>query len=407
MAIRRALLILVVVFLSAVPRASAQETPSFATPGPCVEGKLPGGAKSLICIPERGWNGSLVVYAHGYVSPLAPLTFSDLTLADGTRIPDLIQQLGFAFATTTYRQNGMAILEGVADITELVKAFPVLSHGPPARTYLTGISEGALVATLAAEQHPDLFDAAYATCGPLGSLLFQINYVGDFRVLFDAYFPGVLPGSPVEIPALLQNNWDKVYAPAIRSALSRSPSRARELFGVARVPFDAKDAKGVADAAVGLLWYNVFGTNDARTKLGGNAYGNRLRWYSDSSNDMSLNLRVKRVDADVASLLKLRSLTPTGDLRIPLVTLHTTGDELVPYAHELLYATRARPSGRGRLVPVPVMRYGHCQLATSEVLAGFALMLGASQTSVPADVPMALNLTGQPSPLPVQAAAVE
>jgi hypothetical protein len=32
--------------------------------------------------------------------------------------------LGYAFATTTYRQNGLAILEGVDDIRELVAAFP-------------------------------------------------------------------------------------------------------------------------------------------------------------------------------------------------------------------------------------------------------------------------------------------
>jgi len=387
MLIRR-LIALTFVLLAVSMPVRGQDLP-FATPGACVEGGLPGGARSLICVPERGWNGSLVVFAHGYVSPLAPLTFSDLSLADGTKLPDLVQKMGFAFATTTYRQNGLAIAEGVADIVELVKAFPVLSFGPPARTYLTGVSEGGLVAALAAEQYPDLFDAGYATCGPVGSLLFQINYVGDFRVLFDAYFPGVLPGSPVEIPGLLQANWDKVYAPVVRAALGRSPSRARELFKVARVPFDARDSKVLAEAAVSLLWYNVFGTNDARVKLGGNAYGNRLRWYSDSSNDMSLNLRVKRVDADVNALLKLRALAPTGDLRIPFVTLHTTGDELVPYAHELLYATRVRPSGRGRLVPVPVMRYGHCSFATSEVLAGFALMVGASQTATAADVPMA------------------
>ncbi|MGE3840528.1 MAG: alpha/beta hydrolase, partial [Vicinamibacterales bacterium] len=86
-------------------------------------------------------------------------------------------------------------------------------------------------------------------------------------------------------------------------------------------------------------------------------------------------------------------------------TLHTTGDELVPYAHELLYTTRVRPSGRGRLVPVPVMRYGHCSFATSEVLAGFALMLGASQTATASDVPMAS--AEPPAQAPTLAAILE
>jgi hypothetical protein len=81
----------------------------------------------------------------------------------------------------------------------------------------------------------------------------------------------------------------------------------------------------------------------------------------------------------------VQHFSPTGDLRIPLVTLHTTGDAVVPYAHELLYAAKVRPSNRGRLLPLPVLRAGHCAFSTSEVLTGFALMLGAGSASAPVD----------------------
>ena len=84
-----------------------------ALPPGCEVGLLPGGARSLICVPPAGWNGQLVVYAHGYVAPFLPLDFYQLTTADGTSLPLVVQSLGFAFATTTYRQNGLAILEGV------------------------------------------------------------------------------------------------------------------------------------------------------------------------------------------------------------------------------------------------------------------------------------------------------
>lgn len=386
----RAVLAGAIICLSLAMPAVAQSTkPTFATPGPCIEGTLPGGARSLICVPRERWNGNLVVFAHGYVAPTAPLAFADLTLPDGTRLPDLIQQLGFAFATTTYRQNGVAILEGVDDLLELVKAFPVVQHGPPARTFVTGISEGGLVALLAAEQRPDAFDAALSTCGAVGGLSFQINYVGDVRVLFDAYFPGVLPGSAFDIPASLQTNWDRVFAPAVATAIRNAPSRARELLTVARVPHDARDVAAITSTVVELLWRNVSGANDWRQKLGGNAYDNRLRWYAGSSNDASLNLRVKRVDADLAALIKLQQYTPRGDIRVPVVTLHTTGDPIVPYAHQLLLTARARPSGRGRLVPVPSPRFGHCAFQTSEYLAGFALMLGAGQSTLSPVAPVA------------------
>src|SRR5688500_11781186 len=60
-------------------RAAAQ-----AVPGPCEPGALPSGALSLICVPTVGWNGNLVVFAHGYVDVREPLDFQNLTLPDGT-----------------------------------------------------------------------------------------------------------------------------------------------------------------------------------------------------------------------------------------------------------------------------------------------------------------------------------
>jgi hypothetical protein len=104
--------VVVVIVLPAGARAQG-------IPG-CTTGVLPSGALSLICMPALEWNGQLVVYAHGYVAPDQPLDFYQLTTPDGAPIPALVQSLGYAFATTSYRQNGLAILEGVDDIRELV-----------------------------------------------------------------------------------------------------------------------------------------------------------------------------------------------------------------------------------------------------------------------------------------------
>jgi pimeloyl-ACP methyl ester carboxylesterase len=386
----------------------AQSPPPFAKPGPCQEGRLPSGARSLVCVPTDGWNGGLVVFAHGYVPPGSPLTFADLELPDGTDLRELIQQLGFAFATTTYRENGLAVLEGVEDIAELVDAWPTQQFAPPDRTYLTGVSEGGLVAALAAERYPERFTAAYAVCGPLGNFLFQINYVADFRALFDAYFPGLLPGTAVDVPAALRTAWDARFVPDIKAALAREPARARELLRVARAPFNPADDTTVVDTTIGLLWHNVAGANEMRARLFGNPYSNRLRWYSGSSNDLLLNLRIKRYDADAPALIEAGRYAPAGDLRIPLVTLHTTGDELVPYAHELIYAAKLQPTGRGRLLPLPVLRYGHCSFATSEILTGFALMLGAGVTSAPAPLaPVADAVEERASLLPLDLRPLE
>ncbi len=376
----RLLLPCALALLTAAP-GFAQAPVALATPGPCVEGALPFGARSLMCVPTDGWNGSLVVFAHGYVPPQEPLQFAHLQLADGTGLPTIVQQLGFAFATTTYRQNGLAVLEGVNDIRHLVDAFKVRQGLPPDRVFLIGASEGGLVAVLAAEADPFLFSAAYALCAPIGHFGLQVNYVGDFRVLYDALFPAAaIPGPATSIPLAVQDAWRSgALRQRVADVLNANPTRARELLRVARAPYDPGAPETIVQTALGLLDANILGVNDARAKLGGNPFDNRLRWYSGSSNDLLLNLRVKRFDADPPALAGLRTYTPVGDLRLPLVTLHTTGDELIPYAHELVYAARVDPSDRGRLFPLPVpFRYGHCAFQTSEVLTGFALMLGAS-----------------------------
>jgi pimeloyl-ACP methyl ester carboxylesterase len=357
--------------LAAVPAAAQAQTP--AVPDGCEVGTLPHGALSLICLPEAGhWNGELVVFAHGYVAPGQPLGFPNLGLPDGTSLPALVGSLGFAFATTSYRQNGLAILEGVDDIRELVAAFNA-DHSA-LRTYITGASEGGLVATLLAERSPRLFTAALATCGPIGDFRAQVNYFQNFRVLFDYFFPGVIPGSPIHVPAEVTANWNSRYVPAIIAALAANPARAVELLKVADAPFDPADPRTIANTALEVLWYNAFSTNDAVAKLGGNPFGNLLTVYLGSSNDLRLNLLVKRFTAAPAAVVAMRAYQTSGNLHIPLVTLHTTADDQVPVWHELLYLLKLDIRDRGRFVPIPIVRYGHCNFTTDEVLKAFLLM---------------------------------
>ena len=370
--LRTPFLLLPVLLLTLVAGRRAE---ALAIPGPCEDGLLPSGALSRVCVPTFGWNGQLVVFAHGYIAFNQPIGFYHLELPDGTDIPTLAQTLGFAFATTSYRQNGLAILEGVEDIRELIAAFKAAAPLDPLRTYVTGVSEGGIVAALLAERFPDMFTGALATCGPIGSFRGQVNYVGDFRVLFDYYFPGVIPDSPTSIPPAVINTWNTKYQPDVLAAIAANPSAARELLRVARVPFDSSDPTTIAESVVGVLWYNIFGTNDANAKLGGNPYGNRFRWYFGSSDDLRLNRGVRRFRATSAALTALAAYETTGDLRIPLVTLHTTQDEIIPVWHELLYLFKQRPTASGVFLPIPVDRYGHCAFTATEVLAAFGLLL--------------------------------
>lgn len=354
------------------------------TAGPCYRFTVQSGALGMICIPSSGWNGDLVVYAHGYTNFNEPINFQNLTLPDGTSLPDLVQGLGFAFATTSYRQNGLAVLEGAEDIRQLVAAFRS-AVAVPRHTYITGVSEGGLIAALLIERSPELFDGGLAACGPIGNFQRQLNYFGDFRVLFDAYFPGVLPSSAIAVPGEVIQNWESRYLPAVNSALAARPEAALELARVARAAVDSTYPLSVVSTTQNLLRYNIFATNDGITKLGGNPYGNLLRWYSGSSNDRLLNQRVQRVRADPIALFNVQRYQTTGRLTRPLVTLHTTGDEVIPYWHELLYQAKVQTSGQGALIPLTINRYGHCNFQAIEVVGAFVIMVArASNTTLPA-----------------------
>jgi hypothetical protein len=129
----------------------------------------------------------------------------------------------------------------------------------------------------------------------------------------------------------------------------------------------------IAQTTLNLLRNNVFGGTDAEDKLGGNPYGNRLRWYSGSSNDLRLNLRVQRYSAHPTALAVMTQYETTGRLTRPLITLHTQGDEVVPFWYEPLYLLKVLLTGHSGLLPLPVARYGHCSFTPNELLTAFAL----------------------------------
>jgi dienelactone hydrolase len=356
----------------ALGAASTPDLPDFCAAGVLDEAQI------LICVPP-GWNGDLLVFAHGYVAPTdgdPVIPWDQLELPDGTSLPGIVTGLGFAFATTSYSDDGLAIVPGVQDVEDLVRHFRRL-HPHTDHVYLTGASEGGLVTTLAVEQAPDVFSGGLAACGPVGDFRRQIDYLGDFRVLFDFFFPGLIPGSAIDPPEISQEDWDALYVPAITAALRAHPVRLDRLLRVARAPFDPNEPDTKIETALGVLWYNVFATADAREKLGGgNPFDNSRRLYLGSGNDFWLNLLVDRFHADPSALAAIEAgYRTTGRLPAPLVTLHTTGDPIVPYWHEPLYTLKALPRSGLQHVNLPVFRYGHCSFRAEEALVGLVLLV--------------------------------
>jgi pimeloyl-ACP methyl ester carboxylesterase len=363
---------------------------------PSHDPKNPADQLIVICVPSN-WNGRLVIYAHGFVPPQAPLELpvDELTLSDGTFVPDVFLAQRFAFATSSLHTNGLAVKEGTADLNRLLKFFKTtVPAGSLQKVFITGASEGGLIALRLLERFPGEYDAGLVLCAPVAGSPDLIKYVYDFRVVFDYFFPTVFtfpPNSPgkepfgaTDIPENAFLFWDTVYVPRIISALTSDLFATGQLFNVTEAAVDVTDPSSFITTALSLLFYSIFGTNDQIAKAGGIPYDNRSTTYEGSVNDTALNAEVERIASDRrARVYARRFYRPTGNLRRPLVTLHNTLDPVVPFTHEEIYQNLVAQKHKSRFLTVmEVESYGHCDFTTQEVLQAFTVMIQQAEAQL-------------------------
>ena len=360
----------------------------------CQEGSLPSHdpkypADQLIitCIPPN-WNGQLVLYAHGYVPPQFALALPvDELTVDGTFVPNVLLAQGFAFATTSFHKNGVAIEQGGEDLNKLLQYFKSLvPPGSLGKVYLVGGSEGGLIALRLFERFQGKYDGAVALCAPVGGSADFIKYAYDFRVVFDYFFPTVFtfppnqageqPFGAIDVPQAAFQFWESVYVPRIIAALSGNPLATAQLFSVTKAAIDPSDPTSVVETAVPLLSYGIFGANDLVATSGGVPYDNRSTTYVGSADDAGLNAGVERIQSDGrARAYAKRFYEPIGNLHDPLVTLHNVLDPLVPFQQEIEYQGLVTKKKSAFLTVLPVARYGHCDFTAGEVIDAFSLMI--------------------------------
>jgi len=124
-------------------------------------------------------------------------------------------------------------------------------------------------------------------------------------------------------------------------------------------------------------------TNDLVDRVNGKIpYDNRTTQYQVNATpdpatnaylSSVLNAGVQRFDADRAALNYYdRNYAPTGKIGIPVLTLHTTRDPAIPFAHEGLFATAVADAGRSHLLyQRPIDAWGHCAFTPAQVQTAF------------------------------------
>lgn len=324
-------------------------------------------------VRPSSWNGILVLYAHGYASKDVPVGITP----DDQQVISLLAPQGFAVAVSSFSENGWVLKDGTQRTHQLLGLF-TSKFGKPARVYAAGASMGGLIAIRLIETWPDEFAGVLPACAVAGGLGRQYDYVLNVRVLFDLFYPGVLPGSAVDVPPGI-NVIQDIVNPAV-AAMTADPARAFAIASIAQTPVPFASGpellESIATALGGAAGYpEILGLTH------GHAYfDNTATQYTGALPAPTLafiNANVQRFSGTPAGRNSIEhNYTPTGDLRIPALTLSTFRDPVIPGFHRTVYGQEVAAMGdAGRLVqrsvPGYAGGYGHCTFTPQELTQAF------------------------------------
>ena len=315
-------------------------------------------AEFRIDVPDN-WNHGLVVYYHGYHSQEQGNTF-DRSAPINPSLAVFTKQ-GYAVLQSGYSRGGMALEQAIPETEELRKYF-IQHYGKPSDTYVAGHSMGGMLTIMTIEQNPGPYVGALDLCGAVTDTLSRIGHRFDLRVLFDYYFPGILP-DPARIPASFDTSDD--LQNKILALLQSKPDVAAVLRRFDELHSD-KDLAG-------KLLFSTWILKDLEQRAGGNPFDNRNTIYTETTDDNTVNEHVKRYAADPGAIDYIkRYYTPTGHLTRPVLAIHTTYDQLVSPSVPSAYSELTRRAGSGDFFVLQYVEHdGHCNITPQEVETGF------------------------------------
>jgi pimeloyl-ACP methyl ester carboxylesterase len=339
------------------------------------------GAGYRIEVPAN-WNGSLVMWAHGYRGTGLELT------VDNHPLRSFLLAQGYAWAASSYSRNAYDPSQGAKDTHALTQFFNG-KFGKPRRTYVTGASMGGHVTAVVAEQWAQSYDGAMPICGVLGDYeLF--DYFADFSLSAQT-----LSGVGATFP--YGADYLTATVPATKAALGPAFPFVLNASGQNLAALTQLRSGGVRPIfEQGWLYWNGLvpgdflfglsaGTDGTLPRQPGQALDNSDVVYQFDTNpalsaaETSFNSSVQRLVADPQARRRdgIANVTPTtGNLHIPMVTLHTLGDLFVPFHMELEYARRVAAHGASDLLVQRATRdVGHCSFTGPELVQTFVALV--------------------------------
>jgi pimeloyl-ACP methyl ester carboxylesterase len=333
-----------------------------------VDGSLGPGALYSLDKPAD-WNGDLVLYMHGYTTPGLPVT-----LPNNGAIRDRLLAAGFAVAASSFSENGYAVPEAMRQ-THQLRALFVSRVAKPRRVFLFGVSLGGIVGMLLTEKYPDQYDGTFLASGVVGGTRAEVEYISDTKVLFDTLYPAVHLGGLFD-PIPLTDLNSQLIVPVV-TAVTANPTNLGILNLATRHPLAGNNGQELTQSLITVLGFQMLGATDLVDRMHGHEFfDNAEHQYTGPLPPAvtgPLNAGVARYEATADARTWMEHYgEPSGELHIPVLTVHNTRDPVVPFFHEGLLATAVQSQGLGNnLVQRSKNSYGHVAFTPDELMANF------------------------------------
>jgi len=385
--------------------ASAASTSS-ATPAITASAKYTGtlasdGNKWIANVPSN-WNGTVLLYSHG---------FGDLLAQDaptpGTETALLAR--GYALIGSSYDPTGSlwALDNAVTDQFASLQAFESDLPSRPTQVLALGTSMGGLISALEDQDAAGRIDGSLTTCGivageyAMAQLLLpntKLQLAGFTNVGQALATAGALTAAAAQAQTTAAGRARLALAMAYLNVATWTPT--------ASVPATPHNPTAQEAAEYNVLFKGSFNTLDfieaARASItqadGGNANWTQgvnfaavlngspykqqvFAMYRAAQLNLPADLMDLNRNVDItADQTALRSLAqtsvPTGHLTVPELDLKTIGDQLVAVQQENFYAHLVRQAGDGSLLRQAfVSTYGHCNFSPGEIVAGLQALV--------------------------------
>ncbi|MHB8492170.1 MAG: alpha/beta hydrolase family protein [Solirubrobacteraceae bacterium] len=361
------------------------------------------------------WNGTLVLYSHGYsfgppFGAAAPQAAED---GPDKATRGWLLANGYAIAGSSYATTGWALQQAFQDQIAVLDTFKEKGYHAT-RTIAWGVSLGGMITAGLVQLFPNRFDGALPMCGVVagGPGVWNQGLDSEFAFL-TLQSPGAFKLAGFTSASDVGANYASAVS-AFNLAQTTAKGRARIALSaaLADVPgwfdpaspqpaatdYTAQEANQLAWDNSPDLFFGFFGRAELEARAGGNFSWNTGVDYREQLSKsvdraevqalyktagLDLNKELETLNdapriaaADGPRAYVSQYITYSGDLDLPVLTMHTTGDGLVEVTDENAYASVVRSAGdENQLRQVYVHRAGHCTFTPAEMVTAFKTLV--------------------------------